>query len=164
MLDQFRRFISGCLLFFLVFFSGCSSQKLADEAVKTQKKEEVIELKQKSEDEEFNEAPTLAPLIRQYYEAMKSRDEKALRKTLSSDTIKSFEEDMRSENKKSLVDFILELETLPEKPYEVRNEKIEGDRAVAEIKGGSYHVWTKFYFVKEAGEWKITNKSPEFER
>ncbi|MCS6873341.1 MAG: nuclear transport factor 2 family protein [Pyrinomonadaceae bacterium] len=127
-------------------------------------KSQAIENKSLEKSESFNEAPTLAPLMQAYYDALKRRDEQALRKTLSSDTIKSLEEDMKAEKKKSLVDFILELETLPDKPYEIRNEKIDGESAIAEIKGGSYQVWTKFYFVKEAGEWKITNKSPDFEK
>jgi len=42
---------------------------------------------------------------------------------------------------------------------EVRNEKIEGETAVAEIKGGSLGVWTPIKFVRENGEWKFA--SPE---
>jgi hypothetical protein len=61
---------------------------------------------------------------------------------------------MKNDGKKSLVDYIESAEPAGDKPFEVRNEKIEGDTAIAEIKGGSYLDWTKWKFVKENGEWK----------
>lgn len=125
--------------------------------------EREIKTSKTPESTQLNDAATLTPVINAYYQALKNKDEKSLRQLLSSDTLKSLEADMKAEGKRSLVEFISELETIPEKPYEVRNEVIEGDKAVAEIRGGNYLVWTKFLFVKEKGEWKITNKSPEFE-
>ena len=47
---------------------------------------------------------------------------------------------------------------------EFRNEKIEGDKASAELKGGTYVNWTKFNFVKENGEWKFTNQFEDNEK
>lgn len=110
-----------------------------------------------------NNAPTLAPVITAYYEALKKKDDAALRKVLSAETLKTLEADMKSEKKTSLVAFITELEPAPEQPFEIRNEKIEGNTGIAEIKGGSYAVWTPFKFVKENGEWKMTNESPDFD-
>ncbi len=59
----------------------------------------------------------------------------------------------------------LKLRNKKYKTIEVRNEKIEGDSAVAELKGGSLGVWTKIKFVKENGEWKFASPedSPELE-
>lgn len=110
-----------------------------------------------------NNAPTLAPVVIGYYEALKKKDDAALRKVVSQDTLKTWEADMKEEKKTSVTAFLTELEPAPEKAFEVRNEKIEGDSGVAEIKGGSYGVWTPFKFVRENGEWKITNQSPDFE-
>ncbi|CAN5285892.1 hypothetical protein BH20ACI1_BH20ACI1_06540 [soil metagenome] len=110
-----------------------------------------------------NNAPTLSPIVKAYYEALKNNDDAALRKVFSQDTLKSFEADMKEENQKSLVKFITELEPVPDKPFEVRNEKIEGDTAIAELRGGSYPNGIDIKFVKENGEWKMTNESPEFQ-
>lgn len=107
-----------------------------------------------------NNAPTLAPVVQRYYEALKGKDEAALRKIYSLATLKSLEADMKSENKKSLVEFITELEPVPEKPLETRNEQIQGDTAIAEIRGGSYPNGIEIKFIKEGGEWKMTNESP----
>lgn len=109
-----------------------------------------------------NNAPTLAPVVAAYYEALKKNDDAALRKVLSAETLKTLEADMKAEKKTSLTAFITELEPAPAQPFEIRNEKIEGNRAIAEIKGGSYAVWTPFVFVNEGGAWKMTNESPDF--
>jgi hypothetical protein len=98
-----------------------------------------------------------------YYEALKKKDDAALRKVISQDTLKMWEADMKDEKKTSLTGFLTDLEAVSEKPFEVRNERIEGDTAVAEIKGGNYGVWTPFKFVRENGEWKMTNQSPDFD-
>jgi hypothetical protein len=101
-----------------------------------------------------NQAPSIAPLMQTYYDALKKKDEAGLRKFYSASAVKELETDMKSEGKKSLVGYIEAAEPAGDKPFEVRNEKIEGDTAIAEIKGGSYAVWTKWKFVKENGEWK----------
>jgi hypothetical protein len=76
----------------------------------------------------------------------------------------SLEKDAASEGKKSMVEFITELEPVPAQPFEVRNEQINGDVAVAEMRGGAYPNGIKIKFVKENGEWKMTNESPEFQK
>jgi hypothetical protein len=101
-----------------------------------------------------NAAPTVAPLMLAYYDALKKKDDAALRKFYSSAALKELETGMKSENRKSLVDYVESAEPAGDKPFEVRNEKIEGDSAVAEIKGGSYGTWIKWKFIKENGEWK----------
>ena len=110
-----------------------------------------------------NNAPTIAPVVMSYYDALKKKDDAALRKVYAAESLKAAEADMKSEKKTSLSAFISELEPAPEKPFEVRNEKIEGDTAIAEIKGGAYANWTPYKFVKENGEWKWTGSSPDFD-
>src|ERR1041384_7200581 len=101
-----------------------------------------------------NQAPSIAPLMQAYYDALKKKDDAGLRKFYSASAVKELEADMKSDGKKSLVEYIESAEPAGDKPFEVRNEKIEGDTAIAEIKGGSYAAWTKWKFVKENGEWK----------
>ncbi len=108
-----------------------------------------------------NNAPTLAPVVQKYYEALKGKDDAALRKVYSQATLKSLEADMKDEKQTSLVKFITDLEPAPDTPFTVRNEQIQGDTAVAEMRGGSYPNGIKIKFVREGGEWKLTNESPE---
>ncbi len=104
--------------------------------------------------ETTNQAPSITPLMQTYYDALKKKDEAGLRKFYSSAALKELETGMKGEGKKSLVAYIESAESAGDKPFEVRNEKIEGDTAIAEIRGGSYLGWTKWKFVKENGEWK----------
>jgi hypothetical protein len=117
----------------------------------------------KVEAPKLNEAQTLASVVKAYGEALKTKNDGALRKVLSASTIKSWEDEMKSEGKTKLAEYIASSEYVEGKPYEVRNEEVKGDEAVAEIKGGSFGVWSKIKFVKENGEWKMTDESPEFE-
>ena len=106
-------------------------------------------------------APTLAPVVQRYYQALKGKDDAALRKIYSQATLKSLEADMKDEKQTSLAKFITDLEPVPDAPFTVRNEQIQGDTAIAEMRGGSYPNGIKIKFVKENGEWKMTNESPE---
>ena len=110
-----------------------------------------------------NDAPTLGPVVRAYYEALKKKDDALLKTVLSQAMIKQLETDMKAENKSGLAAFASETDRIPEKDIEVRNEKIDGDKGVAELKGGSYSDWVKLGFVKEDGKWKMSNESPEIE-
>lgn len=107
-----------------------------------------------------NNAPTIAPVVKAYYDALKKKDDAALRKVLTQEFAKTLEADMKSEGGTSLAAYAAELEDLT-KPVEVRNEKIEGDKAIAELKGGTYVNWTAFEFARENGEWKFTGKNPD---
>ena len=107
-----------------------------------------------------NAAPTLTPVVKAYYDALKKKDDAALKKVMTQEFIKSLEADMKGEGGKSLAAYAGELEDLKAN-IEVRNEKIEGDKAIAELKGGTYVNWTPFEFAKENGEWKFTGKSPD---
>ncbi len=109
-----------------------------------------------------NNAPTLTPVYKAYCSAMEKNDESALRKLYSQDTIKHLEEQMKDEGVKTLTKF-LEDEKVTSQLCEVRNEKINGDTAVAEIRAAPYPNGNKVLFVKENGEWKLTNRDPDFD-
>jgi len=107
-----------------------------------------------------NAAPTLTPVVHAFYDALKNKNDAALKRVLSRDFIVRIEADMKDENRKDMAAFMAETDKVPETPVEVRNEKIQGDRAVAEIKGGAYQIWTPFDFINENGAWKFTGGSP----
>lgn len=104
------------------------------------------------------ESPTITPVVQGYYEALKKKDEAGAKKFLSAAALKYYEDEAKTE-KKTWFAFVLEENEPLDDKREIQNEKIDGEKAVAEMKGGSLGVWTKVVFVKENGEWKFA--SPE---
>jgi len=54
----------------------------------------------RNEGPSLNDAPTLAPVVQQYWKALETKNDAMLRETLTSDFQKSLEEDMKAENRK----------------------------------------------------------------
>lgn len=108
-----------------------------------------------------NDAPTLAPVLAGYYAALNKKDEAGTKKFLSQASLKYWEAEAKTE-KKTAFAYLLESEEPLNEKREIRNEKIEGDKAFAEIKGGSLGVWTATMFVKENGEWKFASPEDSF--
>ena len=117
----------------------------------------------KKAEEVTNNAPTLTPVFKAYCEAWKKNDEAGLRKVYSKDTIQFFEAQMKLEKAKSLLKYLEATDKVSGDPCEVNNEKIEGDKATARIRSDKYPNGIPVVFVKEDGEWKMTNKSPALE-
>ena len=105
-----------------------------------------------------NNAPTLSPVYKAYCEAWVKNDEAALKKVYSADTLKQFEEEMKEEKSKSLLK-LLSSDKVSGNPCEARNEKITGETATATIISNKYPNGISVVFVRENGEWKMTNKS-----
>jgi len=103
-----------------------------------------------------NNAPTVTPIIQAYYDALKKKDEAGVKKYLSAAAVKYYEDEAKSEKKTWFV-YLLEFEEPVDEKREARNEKIDGETAIAELKGGSLGVWTPYKFVKENGEWKFAS-------
>jgi len=110
-----------------------------------------------------NNAPTLGPVVQQYYKALETKNDQMLRETLTAAFAKELEQDMKKEGKKGLAAFVAETDYQPGVVLEVRNEKITGSKAVAQIRGGAYKNWTAFSFTLEDGKWRLDNGSPETE-
>lgn len=110
-----------------------------------------------------NNAPTLGPVVQQFYDALRDKDDAKLKETLTAKFEKTLEDDMKSQNEKNLAAFVAKTDYRPGQVIEVRNEKIQGEKATAELRGGAYKNWTAFEFAKENGKWKFTGGSPEID-
>lgn len=110
-----------------------------------------------------NQAETVTPVVKAYCDAMTKKDEAAIRKVYSQSTIKSLEEDMKADGKKSLIEYLTAIDQTTNKLCEARNEKVEGETAVAEIRTASAPNGVKIKFIRENGEWKMTNEYPDFD-
>lgn len=119
---------------------------------------EVLETTKKPEAATSNNAPTLAPVVHAYYDALRTKDAAAVRKIMAADFLRTTEADMKAENRTDIVAFLTEFDKLPENKMEVRNEQITGNRGVAQVKGGVYSDWANLVFVNEGGGWKISNE------
>lgn len=108
----------------------------------------------KTESVKTGEATTISPVVQGYYEALKKKDEAGAKKFLSAAALKYYEDEAKTE-KKTWFAYVLEENDPVDEKREVQNEKVEGDKAVAEVKGGSLGVFTKIAFIKENGEWKF---------
>lgn len=106
-----------------------------------------------------NNAPTLTPVFKAYCAAFVAKDDAALRKIYSKETIASFEEGMKADGINSLSEY-LAADDVTNELCEVSNEVITGDTAVAQIKVKSAPSGMDVVFVKEGGEWKLTNRRP----
>lgn len=156
------------ILIFTMFLTGCpsaetpnSNTNVANNAAAPNSNSELIPQK-KADAPTTNDAPTIRPTVKAYYEALKKKDDAALRKVLTAEFIKRQEEFMKDDEKKwtSLAAFMADTDKT-EPPVEVRNEVIKGDIATAELKGGAYVNWTAFEFAKVDGVWKFTGNPPD---
>lgn len=171
---SFQKYIVLSGIFITLAFSGCSSApenstnvsnaaaNTANSGAARANADNPFNTTKKAEEATTNRAETVAPVVAAYYEALKKKDDAALKKVYSRETLQSLEADMKAEGAKSLSTFITELEPVPDQPFEIRNEQVQGDTAIAELRGGAYPNGIKIKFVKENGEWKMTNESPEF--
>ena len=117
-----------------------------------------LETNKKPEAPTTNDAPTLAPVVHAYYDALKRKDSAGVRAVMEREFLQSTEADMKAEKKTDIIAFLTEFDKLPENKMEVRNERITGSTGVAEVKGGSYAGWRPIVFVNEGGKWKISNR------
>jgi hypothetical protein len=108
-----------------------------------------------------NTAPTLGPVIRAYYEALRKNDDAGLSRVLSSKFLSQIKEDMKRDREKSIARYIAATDYrkgMP--PVQVKDEIIVGDKGTAKVKGMPYKNWTPIGFVKENGTWRLSSENP----
>lgn len=97
--------------------------------------------------------PTAA--FQSFYAAVKGNDLDGIKRSISKSAMASLEKDAAKDNK--TVDEALKevVKDAPSSRPEIRNEKIEGDKATIEFKDDKMNTWSPVSFVKEGGQWKI---------
>ena len=110
------------------------------------------------------EAVTLKPLIEKYCKVRREKNEAELRKLYTRATVRNLLALANEEGKTSITEY-LENEPVGN-DCKVLNERIVGSTGEATVITESYPApngirWT---FVKEGGEWKLTDQSSDFER
>lgn len=98
---------------------------------------------------------TPADTYKTAYAARAKKDIATLKRVFSKEVLE-FLEEVSKEEKKTLDDTLKELTEKPQNPSnEVRNEKINGDKATLEYLN-EQGKWTVLDFVKEGNDWKMT--------
>jgi len=108
------------------------------------------------------EAVTLKPLIAEFCKARQNKDEAALRKLYSAATLKNLIAETRAEGKRSITEY-LEIEPVGDN-CSVVNERIVGKTGEATVITESYPKGVRWTFVKEGGDWKLTDQSSDFDK
>ncbi len=163
-----RFFILSIFSIFTIFLSGCTTAETPSNMGNTKANSINTNVTSSNADNPLattkapeaatnNNAPTLAPVVQNYYAALERKDETGVKKFLSQSAIGYWQSEMKSEKSPSLLAILEDNESPVEKKRQIRNEKIEGETAVAEMRGGSLGVWTAIKFVKENGEWKFAS-------
>lgn len=111
-------------------------------------------------DQVTNNAPTLTPVYKAYCAAVVKKDEAAIRKFYTADTLKNFEDDMKAEGIKTLSEYLKD-DKISNEVCEVSNERIKSDKAVGRVKTPAYPNGYEILFIKEGGEWKMSTITPE---
>lgn len=150
-----------------IVFSGCTAEKPANSAnanssnktadITTSSANNPMATNRTPEAATSNNAPTIAPVVQNFYAALQKKDEAGARKFLSQTAIAYWQAEMKSQKMTTLLAILEDNEAPVEEKREVRNEKIEGEAAIAELKGGNLGVWAKTKFVRESGEWKFAS-------
>ena len=102
--------------------------------------------------------PAPGDTFKAYFEAQKKKDVAGMKQTLSKSSLAMMEASAKVQG--VTVDKMIEgqLEhpsSKVDKLPEIRNEKIDGDKATIELRNEEANRWDTMYFVKEDSKWKI---------
>ncbi len=111
--------------------------------------------------ETVNPAETLSPIVKAYCEAVRKKDEAALKKVYSAAAYQKLLANAKADGKTSVAELMSENEDVGTQPCATSNEQISGNTAIALLKTESYPNGIRIKFVKENGEWKMTDESPD---
>ncbi|MEZ5344255.1 MAG: hypothetical protein R2681_01755 [Pyrinomonadaceae bacterium] len=106
-------------------------------------------------------AETLKPVVDSYCAALKKGDDTALKSVYSQATWSALTADAKSEGK-SVSKYLKDSEPIGNQ-CKVINERIAGNVAEAIVITQTYPAGVPLKFVKENGNWKMTNQSSDFE-
>jgi hypothetical protein len=99
--------------------------------------------------------PTPLETLQAYNLAIKKKDPTQMKLLLSDASLKMAEQEAKAQN--VTIDEIMKRETLfseNQRRVEIRNQKVDGDRATIEMKD-TFDTWITVPFVREEGVWKI---------
>lgn len=100
-------------------------------------------------------------VVAAHHAALVRKDEAALRKTLTTATVRQFEADARAEGEKTIVGYLTAYSSPASKPP-ICGGAVQGEAANLQIKDGDTGVVSQWKAAKENGEWKLDLLSVQF--
>ncbi len=101
-------------------------------------------------------ASTPTELFKNFYTAARDKDVAGLKSMMSRAALADTEREAKKRGQ-SLDDFLAaQGQYFPPNMPEIRNEKVEGDKATLEFRREGAANWSTAWFVKEDGEWKVS--------
>ena len=100
-------------------------------------------------------ASTPTELFKNFYTAAREKDVAGLKSMMSRAAL-AYAEREAKKGGQSMDDFLAaQGQLFPPNMPEIRNEKVEGDKATLEFRREGAANWSTAWFVKEDGEWKV---------
>jgi hypothetical protein len=100
-------------------------------------------------------ASTPTELFKNFYTAARGKDVAGLKGMMSKEALADSEREAKKRGQ-TLDDFLAaQGQYFPPNMPEIRNEKVEGDKASLEFRREGAANWSTARFVKEDGEWKV---------
>jgi hypothetical protein len=100
-------------------------------------------------------ASTPTELFKNFYTAARNKDVAGLKGMMSKEALADTEREAKKRGQ-PLDDFLAgQGQYFPPNMPEIRNEKVEGDKASLEFRREGAANWSTAWFVKEDGEWKV---------
>ena len=100
-------------------------------------------------------------VVAAHHAALVRKDEAALRKTLTTATVRQFEADAKAEGEKTIVGYLTAYSSPASKPPACGGA-VQGDAANLQIKDGDTGVVSQWKAARENGEWKLDLLSVQF--
>jgi hypothetical protein len=99
---------------------------------------------------------TLSPTetMKALNEATKTKDVETVKKLISKGTLNLVEQSAKKQNT-TVEELLKKNGGIPFQEFETRSEKIEGEKAIIEVKNNALNSWEAIPFVKEDGVWKV---------
>lgn len=162
-------FITLIALSLLAFGCGGTEQPTNSAAANSASEESESKAEEtvaKPESKEVAGLATPTDAVNTFVEGVRAKDEAKMRSALSKATLEKFDA-MAKDEKKSFYEIVVgeDYEEMS-KQQEMRNEKIDGEKATVEIKSDKTGDWGPMPLVKEDGGWKIAlyDNAPKVER
>lgn len=143
-------------LLFALFLGACGSpQTNNNTAIVNQPTNQTKAVNENAPPSQISSNGSPTETLKTFAAATKRKDAETIKKTLSKSTMKVIEESAKQQNIS-----VNEMLTKAEDPEggdlpELRNEKIDGDKATLEVKNDVSGEYDVMPFVKEDGGWKI---------
>ena len=151
-INNMKIFITYTILFLSLVLTACGQENTTDK-IPSNVEANVTPLQNTDEQTKLSPSET----YRRYAEAYKQGDVAKVKELTTKKTFAGLEEMAKALGNDLAEEMRRQASLIPEdkQALEIRNEKIDGDRATMEISNPNNGIWIETLLIKEDGIWKI---------